>query len=282
VEEKSKPVERHSFQLEDVTGKNPDGSRRQDVIAKCQVGEPVLFMRGEKNIPSQERVIGICRKNGGQQIGVIRGTAAARLARPESYEFVDARISGILEVPRLLGRRPHLNVSIEVLLYEAGSVPQHVVQERRFEGMVFHYRPEKEQNAVLLAQVGADLERLGHSNGDILGRHKKLDYLMRHYYSHKENDPSGLTKAIIACQMQISLANEVKALLGGGGKGKEPLPPHSGYELLCVIREKQRQYEDVILLAEEAQRQGWEHDWTVRIERCKRKLKKRETRDGIV
>jgi hypothetical protein len=280
VEDKSKPVERHSFQLEDVTGKNPDGTRRQEVISKCQVGEPVLFMRGEKNIPSQERVIGISRKNGGQQIGVIRGTAAARLARPEAYEFVDARISGILEVPRLFGRKPHLNVSIEVLLYEAGSVPAHVIQDRRFETMVFHYRPEKEQNAVLLAQVGADLERLGHSNGDILGRHNKLDYLMRQYYGRKESDPSGLTKAIIACQMQISLANDVKDLLGG--KGKPPLPAHSGYELLCVIREKQRQYEDVILLAEEAQRQGWEHDWTVRIERCKRKLKKRETRDGIV
>jgi hypothetical protein len=280
VEDKPKPVERHSFQLEEVTGRNPDGSRRQDVIAKCHVGEAVLFMRGEKDIPSQDRVIGICRKNGGHQVGVLRGTAAARLARPDQYEFVDAKISGILPSPRLFSKKPRLDVTIEVLLYESGSVPKEVIENRRFEEMVFHYHPEKEQNAVLLAQVAGDIERLGHTNGDILSRHKKLDYLMRHYYSNKEGDPSGLTKAIIACQMQISLADEVKKLMSNGNS-KAPLPPHSGYELLCVIREKQRQYEEVILLSEEAQRQGWEHDWAVRMERSKRKLKKREARDGL-
>jgi hypothetical protein len=276
---KPTPVERHSFQLEEVTGKNPDGSRRQDVIAKCHVGEAVLLMRGEKGVPSQERVIGVCRKNGGHQIGVIRGTLAARLARPSEYEFVDAIISGIAQVPKLFSRRPELHVSIEVLLYEAGSVPARALEERRFEGMVFHYRPEKEQNAILLQQVGEDLQRLGHVNGDIMARHKNLDKLMRHYYMRKEKDPSGLTKAIIAAQMQISLAEDVRRLFKEE-HGKAPLPPHSGYELLCVIREKQRQYEDVIALAEEAQRQGWEHDWKVRIERCRRKLKKREDREA--
>lgn len=280
MEQKAKPVERHSFDLQEVTGRNPDGSKRQDVIAKCHVGEPVLLMRGEKNIPSQERAIGVCRKNGGHPIGVIRGTAAARLARPGEHEFVDAIISKIAQVPKLLSRKPRLEVSIEVLLYESGSVPTRIIEERRFEQMVFHYRPEKEQNAILLQQVAADMDRLGNTNGDLLARHQKLDRLLRHYYNNKEAEPNALTKAIIACQMQIGIAEEVKDRMRRDSPNS-PFPPHAGFELLCVIREKQRQYEDVIVLAEEAKRQGWEHDWAVRIERCQRKLVKREARDQV-
>jgi hypothetical protein len=280
VEQKAKPVERHSFDLAEVTGRNADGSRRQDVIAKCHVGEPVVLTRGEKDVPSQERTIGVCRKNGGHQIGVIRGTAAARLARPKEHEFVDAIISKIAQVPKLLSRKPRLEVSIEVLLYESGSVPGRMVEERRFEQMVFHYRPEKEQNAILLQQVGADLERMGNTNGDLLQRHQKLDLLMRHYYARKESEPSALTKAIIAAQMQIGIAEEVRDRMLKESPAS-PLPPHAGYELLCVIREKQRQYEDVIVLAEEAKRQGWEHDWSARILRSQRKLAKREARENL-
>ncbi|MBI1320906.1 MAG: hypothetical protein GC168_18425 [Candidatus Hydrogenedens sp.] len=282
-EQKPRPVERHSFEVEDVTKRNSDGSHRQDVIARCEVGELILLTRGEKDVPSQDREIGVCRKKDGHQIGVLRGATAARLARPENYEFVDGIISGISQCPRLLSRKPRLMVSIEVLLYELGSVPERALGDRRFEKMVFHYRPDKEQNAVLMQMVAADLSTvIERQNGDApdhetLKKHYALDRLLRHYYTRKEDDPSGLTKAIIACQMQIALAPESKVAFAATAP-KTPLPEHAGYELLCVVREKQRMYEEVIALAEEALSQGWEHNWKVRIERCKKKLEKRDAR----
>jgi len=283
LEPKPTPVERHSFDVEDTGKKNPDGTRRRDVIARCEVGEPVILTKGEKDVPSQEREIGVCRKKDGNQIGVLRGATAARLARPKPNEYVDATISGIGEVPRLFSRKPQLQVSIEVLLYERGSVPKHVLQDRKFESMVFHYRPDKEQNAVLLKKVAEDLNLVGKSaprgadEDPHVYQHRCLDRLLRYYYQNKEEDPSGLTKAIIACQMQIGMAPDVKQHMLNGS-GKTALPNHSGYELLCIIREKQRMYEESMALAEEAQHQGWDHNWKVRIERCKRKLEKRDKR----
>jgi len=283
LEQKPKPVERHSFEVEDVSKKNPDGSYRQDIISRCEVGERILLTKGEKDVPSQDREIGVCRKKDGHQIGVLRGATAARLARPQPYEFVDGIISGISQCPRLFSRKPRLMVSIEVLLYEQGSVPERAMGDRKFDKMVFHYRPDKEQNAVLMQMVAADLTTvIERQNGDApkdetLRKHYALDRLLRHYYTRKEEDPSGLTKAIIACQMQIGLAAAAKAVLSTANPNSG-LPEHAGYELLCVIREKQRMYEEVIALAEEASAQGWEHNWKVRIERCKKKLEKRDAR----
>ena len=283
IEKKPTPVERHKFEVADVTKKNPDGTRRQDVISQCAVGEPIILTKGEKDIPAQERVIGVCRKKDGNQIGTLKGAMAARLARPNPDEFVDAIISGIGEVPSLFSRKPKLNVSIEVLLFEYGSVPGRALQDRKFDKMVFHYRPDKEQNAQLLQQVASELsavmmeapdEEPLHRN---LQQHDALNKLLRHYYANKETDPSGLTKAIIACQMQIAIAPEVKKNMLNGS-GKTALPPHSGFELLCIVREKQRMYEEAISLAEEAEKLGWQHNWKVRIERCKRKLEKRDKR----
>src|SRR5690606_30367135 len=135
-------------------------------------------------------------------------------------------------------------------LYELGSVPERALGDRKFDKMVFHYRPDKEQNAVLMQMVASDLATvIERQNGDAphnetLRKHYALDRLLRHYYTRKEEDPSGLTKAIIACQMQIALAAEGKAELADANP-KSPLPEHGGYELLCVVREKQRMYEEV-------------------------------------
>jgi len=51
------------------------------------------------------------------------------------------------------------------------------------------------------------------------------------------------------------------------------LGEHTGYKQLCIIREKQGNWQEVIRLAEQAKAEGWEGDWDKRIEKAKKKLK---------
>jgi hypothetical protein len=49
---------------------------------------------------------------------------------------------------------------------------------------------------------------------------------------------------------------------------------HTGYKQLCIIRENQENYKEVIRLAEQAKAEGWEGDWDKRIEKAKKKLER--------
>ena len=51
-----------------------------------------------------------------------------------------------------------------------------------------------------------------------------------------------------------------------------PLPGHVGYKQLCIIMEKQKNYEEVSRLSKIAKEQGWSGDWDRRIEKCKKKI----------
>ena len=51
----------------------------------------------------------------------------------------------------------------------------------------------------------------------------------------------------------------------------ETLPAHTGFEQLAIIRERDKDYDEAILLCEEALRHGWSGDWQKRIVRCKSK-----------
>jgi len=52
-----------------VTYENPDGTNRQEIIAKCRAGEPLNLVREPKN-PKHERAIAVYRRSG-EQIGYI-------------------------------------------------------------------------------------------------------------------------------------------------------------------------------------------------------------------
>ena len=55
----------------------------------------------------------------------------------------------------------------------------------------------------------------------------------------------------------------------------DSLPLHRGYQQLCIIREKQKNYEEAIRIATQAMNQGWTRsDWEKRIERCQKRLAK--------
>ena len=49
------------------------------------------------------------------------------------------------------------------------------------------------------------------------------------------------------------------------------LGEHTGYKQLCIIRENQGNYTEVIRLAEQAKSEGWAGDWDKRIEKAKKK-----------
>jgi len=49
------------------------------------------------------------------------------------------------------------------------------------------------------------------------------------------------------------------------------LGEHTGYKQLCIIREKQGNWQEVIRLAEQAKSEGWVGDWDKRIEKAKKK-----------
>jgi hypothetical protein len=52
----------------------------------------------------------------------------------------------------------------------------------------------------------------------------------------------------------------------------DKLPEHTGFKRLCIIREKQGNYNEVIRLAIQAKEEGWMGNWDNRIEKAKKKL----------
>jgi hypothetical protein len=78
-----------------------------------------------------------------------------------------------------------------------------------------------------------------------------------------------LPLAIEACKQQIAVSEKAKiAFL----KEYCSLPSHEGYKQLCIIMEKQKNYDEVIRLSKIAKGQGWVGDWDKRIEKCEKRL----------
>jgi len=95
---------------------------------------------------------------------------------------------------------------------------------------------------------------------------------MRLFYKKREN-PAALQEAINACLKQIEIAEKAATAFRKEYKDS-PLPSHEGYEQLCIIYEKQGQFDEAIKIAEQAKRQDWSGNWDGRIERCRKKLEK--------
>jgi hypothetical protein len=95
---------------------------------------------------------------------------------------------------------------------------------------------------------------------------------IRAYYPCRDSIPGALDLAIKACEDQICIAKQsARQFIKEGG-----LPEHTGYKQLCIIREKQGNYNEVIRLSTEAKEAGWPGDWDKRIEKAKKKLEQGE------
>lgn len=268
-----RPEESFHLALEGTEGKNPDGTKRQDLLALCQPGERLRLMRPGDEPPGQKH-IGVCRVTG-HQLGYVTGDIIEALAAaPPSEEWSEIEVMRITEQPRRFGRKPLLGMEVAIRRYRGDLLPPEAGAAQRFRRQRFPYDPQKESDANLLARVAKDLEQLGPPTDDCLEKHFRYHRLLKWYYNQREREEALLHLAIMVCQMQIALAPEVrKAMLAGPFKGKR-LPRHGGFELLSTIREKQRLYDHAVELCEEARKQGWYHDWNIRIERCNRKKAK--------
>jgi tetratricopeptide (TPR) repeat protein len=135
----------------------------------------------------------------------------------------------------------------------------------------------KPQDRSIAKRVLAKAEELGENTGDVLDLHFMYLGMIQSAYKARESDPAALDAAIDACEKQI--ANAPRAAKAFKREyPTAPLPAHTGYTQLAIIREKQKDYREAIRLASQAKKQGWNDDWDKRIERCKAKLQKEEQR----
>lgn len=115
--------------------------------------------------------------------------------------------------------------------------------------------------------------------GNLLDQHFLYATKLKIYYKHREN-PEFFELAIQACRQQIAIAEKAKAEFIKEAKNLGDksgfFPSHSGYEQLAIILEKQKDFEEAIKIAKQAQDQGWAGDWQKRIDRCTKKLIKSE------
>lgn len=93
--------------------------------------------------------------------------------------------------------------------------------------------------------------------------------LIQFYYKLRTNDEF-LNKAIYYCNKQIEIAPLVSIEM----KPNFPkLPRHIGYEQLAIIEKKYKNWQKVIDICKEAQKQKWNGTWKERIEEAKKHLK---------
>jgi tetratricopeptide (TPR) repeat protein len=95
---------------------------------------------------------------------------------------------------------------------------------------------------------------------------------IKHYYKQRDRHPAALGIAIEACEQQIELSRQA-ATTYLDFSGDSALPWHHGFKQLAIIREKERDYESAIALAERAKEEGWGGDWEKRIARCRKRLR---------
>lgn len=112
-------------------------------------------------------------------------------------------------------------------------------------------------------------DQLISKKGNVLNKHFFYQAKMQVYYRNRDEDPFALDKAIEACYQQIELSESALAAWQG-----LIIPTHAGFKQLCIIREKQGNYEEVIKLAQTALNHGWNGDWEKRIDKCKKKIDK--------
>ena len=109
---------------------------------------------------------------------------------------------------------------------------------------------------------------------EVLKRHFLYQAKIQTYYPFRDEDDIALRRAIEGCEQQIKMSSEAAKAFREKYRGE--LPAHIGYQQLAIIREKQGDFESAINISQKACDDGWAGDWENRIERCKKKLAKRE------
>lgn len=109
----------------------------------------------------------------------------------------------------------------------------------------------------------------------ILDRHFLYSCLIEHYYKKRGIDIRFYELAKQYCINLITISKVAKdAFLSGAAF--QALPRHKGYEQLAIILEKEKDYNNAMLVCIEAKEAGWNADWNKRILILEKKIKKNE------
>lgn len=131
------------------------------------------------------------------------------------------------------------------------------------------YKPQDRRIARLILSKA---EELAKTAGNVLDLHFVYAGMIKTFYADRDNDAEALNSAIVACEGQIALASKAAAAWKREYAG-EPLPGHTGYTQLAIIREKQKNFADAVGLSRLVLEQGWAGDWEHRIARNEKRLK---------
>lgn len=135
-------------------------------------------------------------------------------------------------------------------------------------------------------RVLAKAEELAKAKLDWINLHYTYQQMIEVNYKDRDVDPAALEMAIGACVRQIEIAPQAIKAFEAQARALEKhansslprraysLPTHVGFYQLAIIREKWKDYGEVIRLCNLAKEQGWAGDWDKRIERCEKKLRR--------
>jgi hypothetical protein len=105
--------------------------------------------------------------------------------------------------------------------------------------------------------------------GSVLDMHFMFMAEIQTNYRDRDSRPGALDAAIRACYSQIAISR--KAQPGFKRAYGDPIPGHTGFHQMAIIREKEGNLAEAISLCTRAKGEGWMGDWDARIARCKRK-----------
>jgi len=108
------------------------------------------------------------------------------------------------------------------------------------------------------------------SINSILDLHFYYQNKIQFYYANRTEVNEALNYAIESCDEQIRIATKSATGFKKEWKSSD-LPNHIGYKQLAIILEKQKKWDQLIMLCEKAKDQGWKGDWIERIEKANRK-----------
>ena len=119
-------------------------------------------------------------------------------------------------------------------------------------------------------EIEGKIANLSVKSASVIDEHFFYQTKIETHYRNRDTDESALSKSIEACKQQIGISEKAKKAFLKEYDGS-PLPSHIGYKQLCIILEKQKNYDEAIRIAQTAKKQGWTGDWDKIIEKCKKK-----------
>lgn len=136
-------------------------------------------------------------------------------------------------------------------------------------GQIFRYKKPKFKNLGLkFIEIGNE-ELL--RTTQILEKHFYYSRLIEFHYRFRAEE-NNYELAINACKNQIEISEKAKREFE-----KEiyfvSLPSHKGFKQLAIILEKEKKFNEAMNICKKAITEGWNGDWSYRIERMNKKLK---------